>query len=106
VTTIKSSNLTSSKLDSNIDYYADDYPIFSNHITISNYGKDVYMLSKGLLYRFSQFSWDEYLDKLKEDSNYFLAIFIILQMCEGNYNKLWGISAKSDEMMIKMRETV
>lgn len=64
------------------------------------------MLSKGLLYRFSQFSWDEYLDKLKEDSNYFLAIFIILQMCEGNYNKLWGISAKSDEMMIKMRETV
>lgn len=103
---LKSSLLTNSKLDCNLDPYADDYPLWDQFICSSNYGKIVYMLSRGVLYKFELLSWKEYIEKLVADANFFLAIYIILEIAEGRYGRLWGVSSNHDDQMKKMKDTV
>lgn len=49
------------------------------------------MMSKGNLIRFELLSWREYLEKLINNANFFLAIYLILEIAGARYYKLWGI---------------
>ena len=40
------------------------------------------------------------------DANFFLAIYIILELAEGRYGKLWGISSNREDQLGKMKKTV